>query len=72
MVLGKTLIPSQVNIMPLYIIFKVNVKKNYGSFLWGTTASRLQSYKEEAVYFLLLKFPEISGTQLIDFRRMKD
>ena len=39
---------------------------------WGSTASRLQSHFEEAVYFYNTKFPEIPGTNLIDLGRMKD
>ena len=43
-------------------------KKLYGPFYgWGSTASRLQSHYEEAVYFLP-KFPEIHGTHLINLR----
>ena len=29
---------------------------------WGSTASRLQSRYEEAVYFFTIKFPENPGT----------
>ena len=39
---------------------------------WDSTASRLASNIEEAVYFLPLKFPEILGTHFIDLGRMKD
>ena len=35
---------------------------------WGSTGSRLQSYYEEAVYFL---DPEIPGTHLIKLGGMK-
>ena len=39
---------------------------------WGSTASRLPSHFVETVYLLFTnKWPEISGTHLIDLGRMK-
>ena len=50
------------------------LKKNFMApfYGWGSTASRLQSHFEEAVYFFTTKLPEIPGTNLIELGRMKD
>ena len=40
-------------------------------YRWDSTASRLVPLREEAVYFFIVKFPDIPGIRFIDLGRLK-
>ena len=54
------------------IIMSLKKKKNFMApfYRWGSTASRLEPLQGDSLLFTT-KFPEVPGTQFIDFGRMK-
>ena len=70
--LNHVTLDTIINVIYCHMKIKKALKKNFmvPFYGWGSTASRLEPLRRGNLLFTT-KFPELPGTQFIDFKRMK-